>query len=358
MASSYLNVSPPSALSVLRLWTEPPVTQYASGSRPEFTFPNSELGHGADLTISASGYTTASMRVTLTQPQFTDEQGDLIGSVDLEPAVIEHVLTCDENHFYLDGAIYKIRGLTAFTWFGKVVTGQSIDDLIAEAQNLRFVSPRILLQWYYSPGLQLQFSPAMYSLADFDRFAARMEAEGFIPEYEVYADNQVYHTPNQWFYDVCEVLKKYPCIPSLGNELGKNGINPGDFHEPDHPCVSRGSLEGEAVYRPAWKVIAYHGRRDYPKVYLSSADPMIFLKTGEEAGQGHIYPKKVSIHDECIKFGTQSTDSHLAYVLGMDACVVGDGGIYHYQGGLDGRLMTGVERDCAVEYIRGVENNT
>ncbi len=361
MAKSYVNVSPASAISVLRLWTDPPNTQYGSGARPEFTFPDSELGHGADLTVSAAGYAEVKLRVSLTQPQFTDEQGQIVGSITLQPVHVEHVLTCDNNNFYLDGAIYKIRGLTAFPWFGMTVKGQNIDALIAEAHELRFKTPRILLQWYYSPGLSLQFSPQNYTLADFDTFAQRMAGEGFIPEYEVYADNQVFNTPKAWFYQVCDVLKKYPCIPSLGNELDKNfesGTTPGDFTEPDHPCVSRGSLMSEQVYRPAWKVIAYHGRRDYPKVFLSSSDPMIFLVTGEEAGQGHIYPKKVTIHDECIKFGTQSTDQQLAYTLGADSVIVGDGGVFHYQSGLEGKLMTGTERACAVEYIRGVENNT
>jgi len=71
--TSYINVSPPSATSVLTIDDGQVIN--SCGSRPEFTFGSGKQGWGGWLTVSADGFTSQTIRVSCVIPILLREDG-------------------------------------------------------------------------------------------------------------------------------------------------------------------------------------------------------------------------------------------------------------------------------------------
>jgi hypothetical protein len=146
----------------------------------------------------------------------------------------------------------------------------------------------------------------------------------------VFADAQVImpdrgHQQNFLQRCAAEFAGESNVLPSLGNELSKNGVDASIFSKPSGNLWSRGSEVGDtAPYRPGWDWKEWHPRRDWPKVLFGNDDAW-YVKEGIDAGGTVLDTSMPCIVTEPIGFwdrdvpNRRSSDPNLARVIGGTA---------------------------------------
>jgi len=141
-------------------------------------------------------------------------------------------------------------------------------------------------------------------------------------------------------------------LPSLGNELSKNGINPANFSRPEGNYWSRGSeVSDTAPYRPGWDWKEWHPRRDWPKILFGNDDAW-YVKEGIDSGFNVLDRAMPCIITEPIGFwdrdipNRRSSDPNLARVIGGTARYFARGVNFHSEEGLKSQPWTPNTKQC------------
>lgn len=142
-------------------------------------------------------------------------------------------------------------------------------------------------------------------------------------------------------------------IPSLGNELSKNGIKASDFGRPtSNNYWSRGSEVGdEPPPRPGWDWNEFHPRRDWPKV-IWGCDDSWYVKEGIhndvviDSPMPCICTEPIGFWDRDIP-NHRSSDPNLARAIGGNARYSARGVNFMSQEGLRCEDWTPRTRECA-----------
>lgn len=144
-------------------------------------------------------------------------------------------------------------------------------------------------------------------------------------------------------------------LPSLGNELSKNGIDASKYSRPvGSNYWSRGSEVGDtAPPRPGWDWKEWHPRRDWPKVLFGNDDAW-YVKEGIDGGLNTLDKAMPCISTEPIGFwdrdipNRRSSDPNLARVIGGTARYFARGVNFHSEEGLHSEPWTPRTKECAV----------
>lgn len=148
-------------------------------------------------------------------------------------------------------------------------------------------------------------------------------------------------------------------LVELVNEADKNGIKPAQFSHPGRGLIcSRGSgLADEPPARPCWDFFGWHGRRDFPKVTSSTEDMWYIAHSQHDGWQSDQYPPSLVVHDEPMGFAAvaepnrRSNDPNLARELAAASVVLGAGGTFHSDAGIQSVLFDDVTRACALAWF-------
>lgn len=143
-------------------------------------------------------------------------------------------------------------------------------------------------------------------------------------------------------------------LPSLGNELSKNGVDPFYFSKPNGNYWSRGSEVGDtAPPRPGWDWKEWHPRRDWPKVLFGNDDAW-YVKEGIDSNFQILDRAVPCIITEPIGFwdhdipNRRSSDPNLARVIGGTARYFARGVNFHSEEGLHSDNWAERTKECAV----------
>lgn len=321
---------------------------FESPSRVRFPIPESEPPWGATIF-----YGGQSIRYALTPDP--EQEGPL-----LVYAMPSARVTVSGRDFLLNGSRWIYKGMTGFCDLKRFLDGEDIRPQLEQARELGANSRRVLGMMHHIT----RFYPSDYGGGYFyalTALASLYADYGLQLKFDCFADAQII-TPDvgaqrAWWAQVCDTLRPIPNnLLALGNEWPKNGFNPSDFARPEGLTVSQGSALSDAPPPlPGWDFREWHGRRDWPKVHVSTED-MFYVSEGIENQDGHFvqaYPPAPAIHDEPMGFaevdipGRRSTDSLLARRLGYASLAHGNGSTFHSEDGIYSRLLGPIQQQCS-----------
>lgn len=243
--------------------------------------------------------------------------------------------------------------MTGFCDYQLWLAGRQADcrALWSQARDLGSNGRRVLGMMHYITRFYPQEHPNYLSeLQPFARAAAEYRQR---LHFDVFADNQEVRLGQSFWQQVREQLEPIESVLlGLGNEWPKNGFDPNAFSRPG-VIASQGSTTSDAAPpMPGWGVRMWHGRRDYPKVFMSFDDG-IYVGRGLD-GDGHQYaPVAPIVHDEPMGFaevdipGRRSTDPILAQCLMLTGRAYGAGATFHSEDGIFSRLLGPQQQTCA-----------
>lgn len=248
---------------------------------------------------------------------------------------------------------YTWAHMTGFCDFQLWVAGRQADcrALWSQARDLGANGRRVFGMMHYIT----HFYPQEHSnyISELQPFALEAAHYGQRIHFDVFADNQEIKLGESFWQQVRGQLEPVESVLiGLGNEYPKNGFDPNAFSRPS-VIASQGSTTSDAAPpMPGWGVRMWHGRRDYPKVFMS-ADDMVYVGRGLD-GDGHPYaPEAPMVHDEPMGFGEveipgrRSTDPVLAQCLMLTGKAYGAGATYHCEDGIFSRPLGPQQQTCA-----------
>lgn len=329
--------------------------QFESPSRVLFVMPDTEPddGNSWGLTIFYGG-----KAVRFLVPEFPGAyEGPLL---QYAPAL---------GRFEMDGYRLRANGkpavwamMTGFCDYKLFLDGGvgAIAPQLQQARDLGCQGRRVLGMMAYVT----TFLPQSYGSRFYDAlpdFANVLASYGQRLHFDVFADAQVV-MPNRdqqlaHWARTCDKLRPIESVViGAGNEWPKNGFDPDSLPYPG-VLSSQGSTTSDAAPpMPGWGIRCWHGRRDYPKVYMS-ADDMIYVALGIREGQGQYAPVGPAVHDEPIGFaevdipGRRSTDPRLAEAMALTGMAFGAGATFHVESGIFSRLLGPTESRCAQAFF-------
>lgn len=278
------------------------------------------------------------------------------------------------ERLHAEGEVFKTESGGRWTFAGHI-------DFLLYKRSLDGVTIEPLLAERYAAGSRVvctlgmahyieRFDPRDYGDVYYSHlkpFARALAAMDFYWMPIIFADAQVI-LPNQrdqhrHFARLVQELAGEPNIlPSLGNEVWKNGVKPEAFQKPEGTgCLwSRGSgLMDQDCPRPAWDWVEYHPRRDWPKV-LWGVNEGWYVKEGR-GENGHVSdPPKPGAATEPIGFwshdvpGRRSSSPDLARVIGHTCVDFMRGGNFHSENGLRSESWDARTTECAVQFFQGM----
>lgn len=339
--------------------------------------PDIPNANGCTLIISKGGYVSVIQRSilsNLTRP-LTSTIGNLpcflladdfylIKDHDSASHGIQLIHIEGDRFINNDGSEFIWSMMTGFCDYKLFLDGGDIRSVLKQSQDLGSRGRRIFGMMSFITN----FNPRNYGNAYYNRLG---EFYSLLAEYEQYGefcnlcDCQVLMTDEgmqkEHHARVCDELQGIQnAMYSLGNEWPKNGFQPDHFARPSLLICSQGSTTSDAAPpMSGWNYREWHGRRDYPKVWVS-ADDMMFVGKGIDEG-GHQYAEaKPIIHGEPIGFaevnipGRRSTDSRLARSLAIDSKAHGNGGVFHCEDGMYSRLLGPIQQICGIEFFKAM----
>ena len=270
-------------------------------------------------------------------------------------------ITTSGRDFIADGQPIVTCGASNFLLFQRYLEGHDIEPLLYPGFN----SYRITLSMKYIPNLHglKDLRPENYPgfFGHLGNFCDRLNVQGKYVESTILCDQQsdLLNTTKDWqrgfVRDCVDVLreKTNASVVSLGNEFSKNGFDPNDFQKPLGVVFSFGSaLSDEAPPRPSdsdWR--EWHGRRDWPKVFLAAED-MWFVREGIEAVNGtfkQVRPPAPARHNEPVGFGPEpnrSQDLELARVTALASRAFGNDAVFHSSEGVASLPFSPITTAC------------
>lgn len=260
-----------------------------------------------------------------------------------------------------DGVQLRVNGkpfvwamMTGFCDYYLWMTNQRalVRQVWAQARDLGANGRRVFGMMFYIT----RFDPRAFGDAYFTElrpFAQAAAEYGQRLHFDVFADNQEYQLGPEFFQKVCAQLAPVESVViGAGNEWPKNGFDP--FALP-YPGVlsSQGSTTADAAPpMPGWGIRMWHGRRDYPKVFMAFDDGVYVGRGLNESGSPYA-PLAPIVHDEPIGFaeidipGRRSTDPVLAQCVMLTGRGYGAGATFHSESGIFSRLLGPTEQACA-----------
>lgn len=242
---------------------------------------------------------------------------------------------------------------TGFCDYQLWLTGRQAEvrDLWRQSRDLGSSGRRVFGMMHFITRFYPQEHPNYFS--ELKPFAYEAASYGQRIHFDVFADNQEIKLGEQFWQQVRNELEPVESVLlGLGNEHPKNGFDPNAFSRPG-VIASQGSTTSDAPPpMPGWGVRMWHGRRDWPKVWISAED-MFFVGMGIDAN-GHVYaPQAPVVHDEPMGFAEvdipnrRSTDWKLAQSLMLTGRAFGAGATLHTESGIYSRLLQPIEQTCA-----------
>jgi hypothetical protein len=318
-----------------------------------FTIPDgTPPDNGIELTIAADGYYDFRQRGLIrlhADGTATTEMDDFRLTRKGHGSAGMGRLQPDGNQFVR----YTWAMMTGFCDFQLWLTGRQADcrALWSQARELGANGRRVFGMMHYITHFYPQEHPNY--LSELQPFARAAAEYGQRIHFDVFADNQEVRLGESFWQQVRGQLEPIESVLlGLGNEWPKNGFDPHAFSRPG-VIASQGSTTADAAPPMAgWGVRMWHGRRDYPKVWISAED-MFFVGMGIESS-GHQYaPVAPVVHDEPIGFaevnipGRRSTDPRLAQSLMLTGRAFGAGATFHCEDGMFSRLLGPQQQVCA-----------
>ncbi len=263
-----------------------------------------------------------------------------------------------DGFFLPDGTRWIWKGCTDFLLYKRFLDGEDIRPILLDRRYVGANLLRVLLQCHNIA----HFYPQDYGDQFYQRmpeFSALLSRYGFRWEATVYADEQNIHSGMNHWHSACVALGGVPnVVVELCNEYPKNGIKPEDFSHPGRGLIcSRGSgLADKPPARPAWDFFGWHGRRDFPKVTSSTEDMYAISRSLPDGWNSPAYPKSIAVHDEPMGFASnpqpnrRSNDPNLARELAAASVVLGAGGTFHSDDGIQSRIFGPVTKACALAW--------
>lgn len=258
----------------------------------------------------------------------------------------------DGTQLRMNGAPWTWAMMTGFCDYALFLSGQDIRPQLQQARDLGANGRRVFGMMNYI----MRFDPAAYGDLYYTRlpeFAALLASYGQMLSFGVFADNQIFKLGVAHFNRVVAMLAPIESvIIDAGNEWTKNGFNPFGLPFPG-VISSQGSAESDtAPPMPGWGIRMWHGRRDYPKVWVSAED-MVFVGLGVNVNGQSYAPVAPVVHDEPIGFAElavpnrRSTDPRLARSLMLSGRAFGAGATLHTEDGIFSRLLGPTQQACA-----------
>lgn len=250
-------------------------------------------------------------------------------------------------------ANYTWAMMTGFCDFQLWVTGRKADcrALWSQARDLGANGRRVFGMMHYITHFYPQEHPNY--LPELRPFVLEAATYGQRIHFDVFADNQEVKLGEAFWQQVRGQLEPLEsALIGAGNEWPKNGFDPFALSRPG-VIASQGSTTSDAAPpMPGWGVRMFHGRRDYPKVFMSF-DDAVYVGRGLDAS-GHQYaPLAPVVHDEPMGFAEvdipnrRSTDPRLAEALMWTGKAYGAGATFHSESGIFSRLLGPTEQACA-----------
>lgn len=242
--------------------------------------------------------------------------------------------------------------MTGFCDYALWLTDKSrLFSLWDQAVGLGANGRRVLGMMEYITRFHPQDFPTFYS--ELRPFAGAAADRGLRLHFDVFADNQIINMGISHWTRVCEQLGPIPSVViGAGNEWPKNGFDPKALAYPGVISSQGSTTADSAPPMPGWGIRMWHGRRDYPKVYMSF-DDAVYVGRGLDEG-GHQYaPVSPIVHDEPMGFAEvdvanrRSTDPALARSLMLTGRAYGSGATFHSEDAMYGRLLGPVQQTCA-----------
>lgn len=266
-----------------------------------------------------------------------------------------------------DGSYYNYRGNVDFMAFKRSLDGADMGFL----EQRRQAGSKGITTLFMAKYIE-DFNPDNYS----DRIFLHIKPfANFLLSLDLYwrpiifADLQVFGRSLQWQQDflnrcAAQFNDMWWVLPSLGNEVQKNGIDPGRFVRPaTNNLWSRGSaLSDTAPYIPGWDYKEWHPRRDFPNVIWSNNDGW-YVKEGIDASNVRLDRKMPAICGETIGFwdrdlpNYRSQDPNLAMCIGGNSIYCLRGGDLMTQEGLRCEMWTPRTFECATRFFKAVGQN-
>lgn len=259
----------------------------------------------------------------------------------------------DGVQLLVNGKRWTWAMMTGFCDYALWLAGRK-DDLHAvwqQAKDLGANGRRVLGQMHFITRLYPQDHPNYY--AELQPFAADAATFGLRLHFDVFADNQEIHLGEAHWQQVRAQLEPVESVLiGAGNEWPKNGFDPFALSQP-MVIASQGSHLGDtAPPMPGWGIRMWHGRRDYPKVFMAF-DDAVYVGRGLDENAHQYAPVAPVVHDEPIGFAEveipqrRSTDPVLAQCIMLSGRAYGAGATYHSEDGIYSRLLGPVQQTCA-----------
>ena len=286
--------------------------------------------------------------------------------------MIERLHTNGELFITESGVRWTFAGHIDFLLYEKSLQGFVMEPLLDDRYRAgsRVVTTLMMAHYIHAHRGEPSFNPNDYGPVFFSHvkpFARALAAKDMYWMPIIFADAQVLK-PNvadqQRFVAqlAAEFAGEPNILPSLGNEVVKNGVDPSKFTKPEGTgCLwSRGSgLMDADCPRPGWDYVEYHPRRDWPKV-IWGVNEGWYVKEGR-GESGHVVdPPKPGIASEPIRFwshdvpGRRSSSPELAHVIGHTCADYMRGGNFHSENGIRSEGWDPRTTECAYRFFQGL----
>lgn len=233
------------------------------------------------------------------------------------------------------------------------VTGRKADcrALWSEARDLGAHGRRVFGMMHHITRFYPQEHPNY--LSELQPFVAEAAQYGQRIHFDVFADNQEVKLGEPFWLQVRAQLEPMASVLlGAGNEWPKNGFDPFALSRPGVIASQGSALSDAAPPMPGWGVRMWHGRRDYPKSFMSF-DDAIYVGRGLDEHVHQYAPVAPVVHDEPIGFAEvevpnrRSTDPILAQCLMLTGRAYGAGATFHCEDGIFSRPLGPVQQTCA-----------
>lgn len=362
MIQHYANVSPASAISRLRMDDSTGTTFVSPGIRPEWlSIPESERGHGANLSVLAPGYVTKDVRVGPLGGE------PCLANVDLQKAEVPGIMVSG-LWLYQNGQRWVARAASHYSLLSRIMAGDSL--IHYEGAN----TYRVLLTHVNIANSigRPPCHPDVFGTQQFFDGIRRMlswaqDARKVIDACCI-ADNQLFGKDRAWlvnFIAQCrEVFDEFSnVLPCIGNEPWNsvNGFDRTWFSDPGGRHVwSNASIQDadeSQAGNDSWnssqanhfRLIRPHTRRDFPKMltHCMLSAPMFDYNHAVYVDE----PMKF-----CDPIRGNYFDPELARIAGQTLRASCSGGCFHTPSGVYSVPLNGSEDACRSAFFSGLQN--
>lgn len=319
-----------------------------------FTVPADVPPWGAELEVSAPGYVTNRHDVLMTPQSSAFQPVILVAEAPPHTDLVSGEsgrLRREGRDFVGDAGLWRAQGFSSFWMLKLLLEGKDIGSAFDIALHYPCNNIRVfgMLNWddaKFGPHINSNYYECVEQLLQqaADR-NVRIEFECLADAQNLSSDVQREHLRRMAEFEV----KYWNLLPSLGNEITKNGIDPSIFSFPTG-LFSKGSPTGDDwPPTPPWRWSEFHPGRtsDWPRKLKSARE------VEDQLGVPCINTEIMGA-DETPEVNRRSNTVYEFYEAGVIASLSSCGSTFFCQAGLRSLPLGPVQHQCAVAFYEGM----